>query len=136
MGPRTPGKARFVYFILDKQSGAVKIGASSNPDQRLKGLQTAHPFELRLLFYVEGKERDYHDEFVRFHLRGEWFRYTGRLREFCEDGIRRGRRSERTDRICGTCRAEFRGEKLDCLPCRRKRSRFCLDNAIGRSGKP
>ncbi len=46
----------YVYFILSQESNAVKIGRAKNVEKRLKSLQTAHPYPLKLLktFKVKG----------------------------------------------------------------------------------
>lgn len=66
-----------VYFIQQGDSGAVKIGCSKSPAQRLAGLQTGHSEKLHLLACAvgsQGKERDLHERFAHLRLSGEWFR--------------------------------------------------------------
>lgn len=73
---RVKGKSH-VYFIQQGDSGAVKIGCSRNPTQRLAGLQTGHSEPLRLLTCAVGsqaQERALHDRFAHLRVSGEWFR--------------------------------------------------------------
>lgn len=68
-----------VYFIGCKNR--IKIGVSRNPKSRLKSLQTANPYKLRLLYEVECKSRDHaygveyqlHGRYFSKKARGEWF---------------------------------------------------------------
>jgi hypothetical protein len=65
-----------VYFITCRQTGTVKIGHSLEPSARLKELQTAHPFELKLEASLPGgadEENDMHCRFAEVRLKGEWF---------------------------------------------------------------
>ncbi len=64
-----------VYFI-GAADGPIKIGMSVNPTARLRGLQTAYPYELRILAISEGGgvgELAYHRQFSAHRLHGEWF---------------------------------------------------------------
>jgi hypothetical protein len=73
---RIKGKSH-VYFIQQGDSGAIKIGCSKNPSQRLAGLQTGHSEPLRLLTCAVGsqaQERALHDRFAHLRVSGEWFR--------------------------------------------------------------
>lgn len=71
----TPSPQR-TYFIANETTGAVKIGTSVDPDERLAQLQTGSDCPLRLLGSVSGGrdvERLLHSVLKEFHLRGEWF---------------------------------------------------------------
>lgn len=71
---RYPG---FVYFIQGESGGAIKIGYTQDVKARLKSLQTGHPDVLVLLACFPGNqsdERDLHEKFDAFRLRGEWFK--------------------------------------------------------------
>jgi len=82
-------KPALVYFIgvfntSKKVPDAIKIGQSTEPQNRLNALQSACPFELRLLkswsvdcsqFY----ERILLNTFNPFRMRGEWIRYNTAL---------------------------------------------------------
>lgn len=63
-------------YMIRSGAGPIKIGVSSNPVQRLRGLQTAHPWRLELLCIVPGGcalEAVYHAQFAEHRLEGEWF---------------------------------------------------------------
>ncbi|MDJ0634057.1 MAG: GIY-YIG nuclease family protein [Xenococcaceae cyanobacterium MO_188.B29] len=82
----------FIYFILNPDSNAVKIGRTKNIAKRLNSLQVANPVELRLLKTVQvnsGKEAKkteelFHNKFANLRLLGEWFRFEQKLQEFIE----------------------------------------------------
>lgn len=65
-----------IYFIHDKQSGAVKIGYAADPQKRLAELQTGCPNGLELIRTLHGQrreEKEVHRRLKRFRHRGEWF---------------------------------------------------------------
>lgn len=67
----------FVYFIQGSCGGAIKIGYSKDPEERLKTLQTGYPDILKILLLVPGSERTeqyFHNKFAEYRLNGEWFR--------------------------------------------------------------
>lgn len=66
---------QFVYFI-GAESGPIKIGIATNPENRLKGLQTSHHERLSILAVCDGDlelEKLYHKRFKAHRLSGEWF---------------------------------------------------------------
>lgn len=75
-----------IYFVQTgaSEDGAVKIGKAANIRHRLRGLQTAQPWALRLLHHERIddedarvlREAELHDRFKRFHIRGEWFDFA------------------------------------------------------------
>ncbi len=76
---RYPG---FVYFIQGETGGPIKIGYSDDVAKRLKGLQTGHPDNLKVLFTYPGSqedEKEMHLKFEAIRLRGEWFRPTDEI---------------------------------------------------------
>lgn len=77
----------YVYFILDRDLGVVKVGYSKDPDKRLLSLQTGNSSELELVHRISGTKRDeavYHAEFAHLRLHGEWFRCEENLAELLE----------------------------------------------------
>ena len=75
-----------VYFIQAGDRGPVKVGfTGGNPYARMAALQTGHHTRLRLITVVPGGpelEDDLHG-YLRsagLHIRGEWFRDGGALR--------------------------------------------------------
>jgi len=71
---------RDLYIIQSKETGAIKVGRSDNPERRLHQLQTGCPYTLRLILTLKDGGR--HERYVHEsmdHLRtrhlngGEWF---------------------------------------------------------------
>lgn len=83
-------KKEFIYFILNSDSNAVKIGRAKNVLKRKNTLQVANPIELILLKTIEvssgkeakEKEEALHSQFAHSRVLGEWFRYDTGLQEF------------------------------------------------------
>lgn len=82
-GERAGGsKVHYVYFILNRDSHAIKIGRARDIQKRLATLQTASPAELELLkavqvrteFQSQQLEIILHSKFRHLRIRGEWFR--------------------------------------------------------------
>lgn len=72
-----------VYFIQDSISGMIEIGASVDPKARLAMLQTGCPGELRIVkTATDLDEREYHQRFAEYRVRGEWFKCEGELDVF------------------------------------------------------
>lgn len=65
----------WIYFIQQHQ-GLLKIGFSISPLERLKSLQTANPYPLKVFAIVQGtmrEEKALHARLASFRLEGEWF---------------------------------------------------------------
>lgn len=72
-----------VYFILCGEY--VKIGVAVDVERRLRHLQMSNPHPLELIATMDGErdlERQLHCRFVRYHARGEWYRYGPRLQAY------------------------------------------------------
>lgn len=79
-------RKQFVYFITD--GDMIKIGKSSDPERRLRTLQTGHPKPIWLLGTVSTlklTEEEAHATFSDRRIRGEWFASSKRTL----DGISR-----------------------------------------------
>jgi len=67
-----------VYLLQHGARGPIKIGRAANPEKRVASLQTACPYEMRLLVVVDNAtkavERGLHHKFAKYWIRGEWFR--------------------------------------------------------------
>ncbi len=77
-----------IYFISDS-SGLVKIGYSRNVDKRMQVLATGSPRALQVLLTIPGTRSDegaFHEMFKADHMRGEWFRLSGRIERFIASG--------------------------------------------------
>lgn len=80
-GPTWRVNKGHLYFI-GADVGPIKIGCSHNPKARLKDLQTASPYKLRLLAILEDgghEEAAYHRWFAADRLHGEWFQPSEKL---------------------------------------------------------
>ncbi len=69
---------RIIYFIQAGDDGLIKIGSSTNVNQRLNALQSASPEKLRLLVSINDNkdnslEKQLHSKFAKDRIRGEWF---------------------------------------------------------------
>lgn len=74
-----------IYFIQYGIDGPIKIGIARNPEWRLAKLQTACPYDLRLLATILGgasQEARLHQRFAEYWIRGEWFKPARALLEF------------------------------------------------------
>ena len=79
-----------IYFIQCGENGPIKIGQSDNVQERFKQLQTACPYELKLLWMYSGEEyceKDIHDKFKHEKVRGEWFHPSRTLYIFIKNNL-------------------------------------------------
>ena len=89
-GEKLAHQAHFVYFILNEDSNAIKIGRAKNLARRMMSLQTSSPAKLKLIksVSVEGAreaqelERALHQQFSEIRLAGEWFKAEANLLEY------------------------------------------------------
>lgn len=80
----------YIYFILNYDSQAVKIGIAKNVKRRLASLQTSSPSELELLSTIKTKsvnnarkiEKSLHEKFDKNRIRGEWFKANVELLDY------------------------------------------------------
>ncbi len=91
-GDKLAHQAHFVYFILNQDSNAIKIGKAKDLVKRMKSLQTSSPVKLKLIesVQVEGGEeaqqleQSLHQQFREIRLAGEWFKAEARLLEYID----------------------------------------------------
>lgn len=79
---RSPRPA-WIYFL--RANSWVKIGWTRNLASRLRELQVASPFRLRVLGVLPGAfdvERMLHRRYHRFWIRGEWFHAASEIVDF------------------------------------------------------
>lgn len=78
-----------LYVIGNKSKDVCKIGISTNPDKRLKQLQTGCPYKLSILAIVKGmdyeSERNLHKRYSEYRINGEWFRIRGEIKKLIGD---------------------------------------------------
>jgi hypothetical protein len=90
VGEKIAHQAHFVYFILNEDSNAIKIGRAKDLAKRMKALQTSSPARLKLIksVQVEGGEaaqaleQSLHKQFFEIRLAGEWFKAETNLLEY------------------------------------------------------
>lgn len=76
-----------VYFISAEDMPYVKIGTTKDLSGRLDGIQTSIPYDLSVLFTIDGGtnvERKTHAAFEEYRKRGEWFKVEGKLKDYIE----------------------------------------------------
>ena len=81
----------YIYFLHDRTTGTVKIGTSTQPEQRLKTLQATIPLDLvplRVVPVADGYHAEHmlHVKFAPLRVRGEWFRAEAELLEYALHG--------------------------------------------------
>ncbi|KKK88579.1 hypothetical protein LCGC14_2741700 [marine sediment metagenome] len=70
-----------VYFIQCNEF--VKIGDTSNIEERFKSLQASNPYKLELLCCIDDcTEKEFHEKFKNERIHGEWFKISGILKDF------------------------------------------------------
>lgn len=77
-----------VYFIQGISGGPIKIGKSVNVYSRLAALQTGHHEEFKILAIIKDGgfvlEKNLHNKFGKYNVRGEWFEPVPELLEYIE----------------------------------------------------
>lgn len=85
----------WVYFLLAKDTGMVKIGKTTSPKKRITCLRTMSPVKLEVVALV--RAHDYHEAMIhkalsKYRAHGEWFRMEGDvidlIKKAAEGGIR------------------------------------------------
>lgn len=82
----------YVYFILNKRRGVVKIGNSKRPQNRVVDLQVSSADPLILLGAIEGTkelEKRLHGIFSQYWVSGEWFRYESDVKQYISAQLER-----------------------------------------------
>lgn len=77
-----------VYFLLDVDADAFKIGFSKHPYERYKNLCTGSVNDIAFYGSIPGTkdaEHAMHRAFRHLHIRREWYRYCSELLNFIED---------------------------------------------------
>lgn len=78
---------QWIYFVR-AWTEEIKIGSAIDLVKRISMLQTGHPqhFDLAaLLFGPRQLERNLHEKFDEFRLRGEWFWPAEELKQFMRE---------------------------------------------------
>lgn len=85
----------YVYFVVNQDSKAVKIGFAKNVQKRLAALQTSSPAQLELLGSIKTEssqtarylEESLHQMFANLHIQGEWFRVDAVMLEYIQSEV-------------------------------------------------
>jgi hypothetical protein len=73
------------YFIQSGIGGPIKIGIASDVNNRLRSLQCAFPYKLRVVATISGNhERMLHKKFSQYRMMGEWFKPKMEIIQFIE----------------------------------------------------
>jgi hypothetical protein len=76
----------WTYFIIDPETGNIKIGRSYNPQNRLSGIRVTHPgADILATLPDHSLERELHKRFQHLNVEGEWFSPGDDLIDFIED---------------------------------------------------
>jgi hypothetical protein len=96
LSPNRSDQANEYLYVIGRKKGPIKVGVSSNPQSRLKSIQTGCAFPIKNLFQVRmlnrdqalGQERAFHEIHAGQRLHGEWFDMDAELAiESIETGI-------------------------------------------------
>ena len=85
----------YIYFAICRagknpsKNDKVKIGISRNPEKRISNLQTGSPYDIFIWYKFPVKsakimERNLHEKFKYFRIKGEWFKMHKTIEEFVE----------------------------------------------------
>lgn len=78
----------FIYFV-SYLKGPIKIGKTRDLKKRIASLQTAHPYPLEVLGFLqtgdETLEGVLHQKFSRYKLNGEWFDRSDEILHYIRD---------------------------------------------------
>lgn len=85
-----PMRLTYIYFIEMTGHKFIKIGITTDPRKRLAQLQTACPYVLSLLGYIQGdlgEESALHKRFEHLLTQGEWFKAEDDLMRYICDAL-------------------------------------------------
>ena len=74
-----------IYFIQSDENGLIKIGSSTDPERRLRELQTSSNAPLRILLTLPGTSEEealLHERFRNYRQQGEWYLPLKELLDF------------------------------------------------------
>jgi hypothetical protein len=73
----------YIYFIEAIGTNRIKIGWSTNPNERLDHIASSCPFPVKLIKLIYGDyktEQLWHQKFKHLRIYREWFKSTSALR--------------------------------------------------------
>lgn len=80
-------ESEYIYVVGNEEQAICKIGYSTNPTNRISGIQTGCPYKLKFLLIIKGNmlmEQELHKKYAKQRLNGEWFSYSGPLKDSIE----------------------------------------------------
>ena len=81
----TSNRKGFVYFVQSVGGEAIKIGFAKDVRKRLRALQGASPYQLKVLLVLEGGQKfetELHRKFKKSKLMNEWYKPSTDLIDF------------------------------------------------------
>jgi hypothetical protein len=89
VGDEEGGEEAVTVYFIKSDCGRIKIGYTMHESaaNRVSHIQVASPRKLELLVTVPGDrdtEKRLHRRFSEEHVRGEWFRFSGRIQSLVE----------------------------------------------------
>lgn len=124
-----------IYYIYNYTEDAVKIGYAKsmrNVWLRYEGLQTGSATTLILLKIEEGDQKDEyqkHQQFANLWIRGEWFRYEGKLVTYIESDIKIDRQN--LDKLTDDYIAKYHAKKYNRnLKMSYMKVKYCSDSVF------
>lgn len=97
-------KSLRVYFVQSEETGAIKIGQTTNIASRVATLQTANAGKLRLLatcFGGDGEEQRLHRAYRHLRTNGEWFQPAPELLAYIAEIAIAHRQTKQPDGLKG-----------------------------------
>lgn len=102
----------YVYFAKEcVKNGAIKIGVSTNPHTRVRSLDIGSPNGVVIIAVIPGEiqtEREMHNKFAQYRIKGEWFSPSDELLDFIENlPTFQGKKRKKAKRIPVGVRKEY-----------------------------
>lgn len=100
--PEGSSKHCAVYFLLDEEENALKVGSAHNVQQRLCELQVGNSRKLTYIGWIPGdldKERSIQAAMGEQHIKGEWYRMTPEILSFVRSACAEQRKRLEAARI-------------------------------------
>lgn len=91
--PSKRGSRKGFVYVIEAQSGLIKIGFSNNPASRAYTVRQHSPVPVRLIAKWQGQVSDElaeHSRFEAYRSHNEWFHVEGEVAEFVRSVFGRG----------------------------------------------
>lgn len=80
-----PVQIGYIYFVAAPEDNRIKIGYSTQPQQRIHSLMTSSAYKLETLAIITGsreQEQAMHQQFAHLRVHREWFSDCAEIRGF------------------------------------------------------